>query len=148
VTQAQALSGTGLRRGSGKPQRVGVACSGGLGNATGIATGILGGCLDRRRRQRLGCSGQQLAWIVWNRLVRIYDRLRLRSGRDHANSQSVVLPAVDPLVHLATTRLPDRALFSRAASITGGDTAASRKTYRDRRRKDTVPKGSVKFEDC
>jgi hypothetical protein len=73
----------------------------------GIATGIVRCGFDRWRRQRLWRVGKQLRGIIWHRLVRIDDRVRLRRWRAHATSEPAV-PMADRFVGRADG-LPPRA---------------------------------------
>jgi hypothetical protein len=61
--------------------------SGRLRYTAGIATGIVRCGFDRWWRQRLWRVGKQLRGIVWHRLIRIDDRVRLRRWRAHATSE-------------------------------------------------------------
>ena len=80
----------------------------------GIATGIVRCGFDRWRRQRLWRVGKQLRGIIWHRLVRIDDRVRLRRWRAHATSEPAV-PMADPP---AAPRI--------RCSVCGGQLAAGR----------------------
>jgi hypothetical protein len=62
--------------------------SGRLGYAAGVAAGIVRCGFDRWRRQRLWRVGEQLRGIIWHRLIRIDDRVRLRRWRAHARSEA------------------------------------------------------------
>jgi hypothetical protein len=68
-------------------RRVPVRESSGLGDAARVAAGIIRRCFDRRGRKGLRCVGKKLSRIVWYRLIRIDDRVRLRNGRTHLMSQ-------------------------------------------------------------
>jgi hypothetical protein len=94
VRPAQTYFGEPLRTSTSRPGSAGdamawsvggVVCASprglsGLGNAAGVAAGIVGGCFDPRGRKWLRCVGEQLRRIVGHRLMWMDDRAGSRSG--------------------------------------------------------------------